>query len=168
MKLFQIFHEVGLPKGVLNLVHGLGSKAGEALVQHPDVKVISFTGSTLIGKHIAKVAAPMMKRLSLELGGKNAALVFADANLDQAVKTLIRGAFLNQGEICLCTSRIYVQDSVFDTFLEKFVGETRNLKVGDPNDPEVFMGALNSKVHLDKVIRYEKIIVILLFTSSWV
>ena len=119
MKLFQIFHEVGLPKGVLNLVHGLGSKAGEALVQHSDVIVISFTGSTLIGKHIAKVAAPMMKRLSLELGGKNAALVFADANLDQAVKTLIRGAFLNQGEICLCTSRIYVQDSVFDTFLER-------------------------------------------------
>ena len=99
----------------------------------------------------------MMKRLSLELGGKNAALVFADANLDQAVKTLIRGAFLNQGEICLCTSRIYVQDSVFDTFLEKFVEETRNLKVGDPNDPEVFMGALNSQVHLDKVIRYEKL-----------
>ena len=82
--LFQVFQEVGVPPGVLNLVHGLGSKAGEALVQHPDVKVISFTGSTLIGRHIAKVAAPMMKKLSLELGGKNAALVFADANLDQA------------------------------------------------------------------------------------
>ena len=80
----QVFQEVGLPPGVLNLVHGLGSKAGEALVQHPDVKVISFTGSTLIGRHIAKVAAPMMKKLSLELGGKNAALVFADAKLDQA------------------------------------------------------------------------------------
>lgn len=82
--LLQVFQEVGVPPGVLNLVHGLGSKAGEALVQHPDVKVISFTGSTLIGRHIAKVAAPMMKKLSLELGGKNAALVFADANLDQA------------------------------------------------------------------------------------
>ena len=80
----QVFQEVGVPLGVLNLIHGLGSKAGEALVQHPDVKVISFTGSTLIGRHIAKVAAPMMKKLSLELGGKNAALVFADANLDQA------------------------------------------------------------------------------------
>ena len=82
--LLQVFQEVGVPPGVLNLVHGLGSKAGEALVKHPDVKVISFTGSTLIGRHIAKVAAPMMKKLSLELGGKNAALVFADANLDQA------------------------------------------------------------------------------------
>ena len=98
------------------------------------------------------VAAPMMKKISLELGGKNAALVFADSNLDLAVKTLIQGAFKNQGEICLCTSRIYVQDSIYGTFLERFVNETRKLKIGDPNDPEVFMGALNSKIHLEKVI----------------
>lgn len=97
-----------------------------------------------------------MKKMSLELGGKNAALVFEDADLNLAVKTLIRGAFLNQGEICLCTSRIYVQDSVFDTFLEQFVEETKKLKVGDPNDPEVFMGALNSQVHLEKVLSYAK------------
>jgi len=99
----------------------------------------------------------MMKKISLELGGKNAALVFADANLDLAVKTLIQGAFKNQGEICLCTSRIYVQDSIYDTFLERFVNETRKLIIGDPNDPEVFMGALNSKIHLEKVVGYAKI-----------
>ena len=97
--LCKVFQEVGLPNGVLNLVCGLGSKAGQALVEHPDVKVISFTGSTKVGKHIAQVAGPMMKRLSLELGGKNPALVFKDARLDQAVPTLIRAAFLNQGEI---------------------------------------------------------------------
>ena len=99
-------------------------------MRHPDVKIISFTGSTVVGRHIAQVAAPMMKRLSLELGGKNPALVFADAQMDQAVSTLIRGAFLNQGEICLCTSRIYVQEEIFDEFLEKFVEATKKLKVG--------------------------------------
>jgi len=152
--LCKIFQEVGLPDGVLNLVCGYGHKAGEAIVRHPDVKVLSFTGSTLVGRHIAQVAAPMMKRLSLELGGKNPALVFDDANLEQAVATLIRAAFLNQGEICLCTSRIYVHQKIFDTFLQKFVEKAKQLKVGDPNDPDVFMGALNSKVHLEKVEKY--------------
>ena len=121
---------MGLPDGVLNLVCGLGAKVGEAMVKHPDVKVVSFTGSTLIGRHIARLAAPMMKRLSLELGGKNPALVFADANLEKAVPTLIRASFLNQGEICLCTSRIYVHDSIYDKFLELFVEATKKLKVG--------------------------------------
>ena len=155
--LCKIFQEVGLPNGVLNLVCGLGSKAGQALVEHPDVKVISFTGSTKVGKHIAQVAGPMMKRLSLELGGKNPALVFKDARLDQAVPTLIRAAFLNQGEICLCTSRIYVQEDIYEEFLKEFVVSAKKLKFGDPNDPEVFMGALNSKVHLDKVVYYAKL-----------
>ena len=155
--LCKIFQEVGLPNGVLNLVCGLGSKAGQALVEHPDVKVISFTGSTKVGKHIAQVAGPMMKRLSLELGGKNPALVFKDARLDQAVPTLIRAAFLNQGEICLCTSRIYVQEDIYEEFLKEFVASAKKLKFGDPNDPEVFMGALNSKVHLDKVVYYAKL-----------
>ena len=155
--LCKIFQEVGLPNGVLNLVCGLGSKAGQALVEHPDVKVISFTGSTKVGKHIAQVAGPMMKRLSLELGGKNPALVFKDARLDQAVPTLIRAAFLNQGEICLCTSRIYVQEEIYEEFLKEFVASAQKLRFGDPNDPEVFMGALNSKVHLDKVVYYAKL-----------
>ena len=155
--LCKIFQEIGLPNGVLNLVCGLGSKAGQALVEHPDVKVISFTGSTKVGKHIAQVAGPMMKRLSLELGGKNPALVFKDARLDQAVPTLIRAAFLNQGEICLCTSRIYVQEEIYEEFLKEFVASAQKLRFGDPNDPEVFMGALNSKVHLDKVVYYAKL-----------
>lgn len=148
---------MGLPDGVLNLVCGYGQTTGEALVVHPDVKVISFTGSTLVGRHIAQVAGPMMKKLSLELGGKNPALVFADARLDQAIPTLIRGAFLNQGEICLCTSRIYVQDSIYAEFLSKFVAEAEKLKFGDPNQLDNFMGALNSKVHLEKVEKYAKI-----------
>ena len=155
--LCKVFQEVGLPNGVLNLVCGLGGKAGQALVEHPDVKVISFTGSTKVGKHIAQVAGPMMKRLSLELGGKNPALVFKDARLDQAVPTLIRAAFLNQGEICLCTSRIYVQEEIYEEFLKEFVASAQKLRFGDPNDPEVFMGALNSKVHLDKVVYYAKL-----------
>ena len=155
--LCKVFQDVGLPKGVLNLVHGLGSKAGEALVQHPDVKAISFTGSTPVGRHIARVAAPMMKKISLELGGKNAALVFADADFGQAIQGLIGGAFLNQGEVCLATSRIYVQDSIFDKFLQTFAHVASNLKVGDPNDPETFLGALNSKAHLEKVIKYAKL-----------
>ena len=99
----------------------------------------------------------MMKRLSLELGGKNPALVFKDARLDQAVPTLIRAAFLNQGEICLCTSRIYVQEEIYEEFLKEFVASAQKLRFGDPNDPEVFMGALNSKVHLDKVVYYAKL-----------
>lgn len=100
------------------------------MVRHPDVKVISFTGSTLVGKHIAKLAAPMMKRISLELGGKNAALVFSDANLDKAVTNLVRAAFLNQGEICLCISRIYVHQDIYQAFLDQFVAQAMALKVG--------------------------------------
>lgn len=100
------------------------------MVRHPDVKVVSFTGSTLVGKHIAKVAAPMMKRISLELGGKNAALVFPDANLEKTVASLVRAAFLNQGEICLCMSRIYVHQDIYQVFLDQFVNQTMKLKIG--------------------------------------
>ena len=147
--LCQLFHEVGMPKGVLNLVCGYGKTVGEVLVKNEDVKLISFTGSTLVGKRIAEVAAPMMKRLSLELGGKNAAIVFEDADLEQAVSTLIRGAFANQGELCLCTSRIFVHDQVYDQFVGKFVEKARKLTIG--RGKNVFMGALISKSHLEKV-----------------
>ena len=134
---------MGLPDGVLNLVCGLGKTVGEAIVRHPDVKVVSFTGSTLVGRHIAKVASPMMKRLSLELGGKNAALVFSDANLEQAVPNLIRGAFLNQGEICLCTSRIYVHEAIYEKFLDRYVEAAKQLKVGQ--FPDYFIGCIKVK-----------------------
>jgi len=150
--LCQVFHDIGLPKGVVNLVCGYGGTAGEALVRHPDAKIISFTGSTLIGKRIAAIAAPMMKRLSLELGGKNAAIVFEDARLDQAIPTLIRAGFVNQGEVCLCTSRIFVHENIYEQFLEKYVTAAKGIKMG--RGKGVFMGALVSKEHMAKVRRY--------------
>ncbi len=151
---FAVQHaECGLPAGVLNFVCGVGPGAGEAIVRHPLIRVVSFTGSTAVGERIAGIAAPMMKRLSLELGGKNAAIVFDDADVDKAVATLVRSCFLNQGEICLCTARLFVQDGVYDELLGKLVEATKKLKVGDPEDKDVFMGALNSKPHLEKVKR---------------
>jgi acyl-CoA reductase-like NAD-dependent aldehyde dehydrogenase len=113
-----------------------------------------FAGSTLVGERIAAIAAPMMKKLSLELGGKNAAIVFGDADLEKAVPTLIRSCFLNQGEICLCTSRLFVHESIYDTLVAKLVTATNNLQVGDPNEKESFVGAINSKQHYDKVRQY--------------
>lgn len=152
--LAQLFHEAGVPRGVFNLVCGYGPSTGEVLVRHPDVRVISFTGSTAVGEKIAAIAAPMMKKLSLELGGKNAAILFEDTNLDKAIPTLIKGAFLNQGEICLCTSRIFVQNALYQEFVDKFVQAAKRLVVGDPSDPNSFMGALNSAGHLKKVKSY--------------
>eukprot|EP00095_Tigriopus_kingsejongensis_P012399 snap_masked-scaffold364_size194629-processed-gene-0.15 protein:Tk12399 transcript:snap_masked-scaffold364_size194629-processed-gene-0.15-mRNA-1 annotation:"hypothetical protein DAPPUDRAFT_128869" len=152
--LAQVFHEAGVPRGVFNLICGYGHSAGEAIVRHPDVRIISFTGSTGVGSKIAAIAAPMMKKVSLELGGKNAAILFQDANLDKAIPTLIKAAFLNQGEICLCTSRIFVHTSLYETFVDKFVRATKRITVGDPEDPSSFMGALNSEVHLKKVQTY--------------
>lgn len=152
--LAQIFHEAGVPRGVFNLVCGYGHSAGEFIVRHPDVRIVSFTGSTAVGAKIAAIAAPMMKKLSLELGGKNAAIVFGDANLERAIPTLIKASFLNQGEICLCTSRIFVHSSIYEEFVEKFVRATKRITVGDPDDPNSFMGALNNLGHLKKVKTY--------------
>ena len=146
--------EAGLPKGVLNIVHGLGSKAGQAIIEHPDVRAVSFTGGTATGKQIATTAAPHFKRLSLELGGKNPNLVFADCDIEQAVATSIKSSFLNQGEICLCGSRILVEQKLYDTFVNKFVEGVKKLRVGDPLDSETHVGALISEKHLDKVLGY--------------
>lgn len=128
----QLCIEAGLPKGVLNIVHGLGPKAGQAIVEHPGIPAISFTGGTVTGKKIAATAAPMFKKLSLELGGKNPNIVFADCNFEKAVRTSVQAAFSNQGEICLCGSRIFVERSVYDRFVTEFVKLTRELVVGDP------------------------------------
>ncbi|ROT62271.1 putative aldehyde dehydrogenase family 8 member A1-like [Penaeus vannamei] len=138
------------------MVFGTGPSAGEALVSHPEVPLVSFTGSTATGKHIAQVTAPMFKKLSLEMGGKNAAVVFSDCDLDACVNTLKRSSFVNQGQVCLCTSRIFVQRPIYETFLEKFVDIAKEIKVGCPFSQEVFMGALNSKPHLEKVKKYVK------------
>ncbi|GIV37372.1 MAG: 2-hydroxymuconic semialdehyde dehydrogenase [Cyclobacteriaceae bacterium] len=146
--------EAGLPHGVLNIVHGLGPKAGQAIVEHPGIPAISFTGGTATGKKIAATAAPMFKKLSLELGGKNPNIVFADCDFDLAVRTSIQAAFSNQGEICLCGSRIFVERSLYQKFTDAFVQQTRGLTVGDPLDEQTRIGALVSEAHLNKVLGY--------------
>ncbi|XP_050750729.1 2-aminomuconic semialdehyde dehydrogenase isoform X2 [Gymnogyps californianus] len=147
---------VGVPHGVVNVVFGTGAKAGEALVCHPDVPLISFTGSTLTAQRITEKSAPHCKRLSLELGGKNPAIIFDDADLTQCIPVTLRSSFANQGEICLCTSRIFVQRGIYSEFLKRFVAEAKKWKVGNPSDPTVDMGALISKEHIEKVRSYVK------------
>jgi aminomuconate-semialdehyde/2-hydroxymuconate-6-semialdehyde dehydrogenase len=152
--LSEILVEISFPKGVINILHGLGNVTGEALITHPDVPVISFTGGTQTGAHIAKSVAPMFKKTSFELGGKNPNIIFADCDFEKAVTTSLRSSFLNQGEICLCGSRIFVEKSIYQKFIDRFVLETEKLTVGDPHDKESFMGALVSKEHLQKVLSY--------------
>ncbi len=144
--------EAGLPPGVLNLVHGLGPKVGAALTAHPEVKAISFTGSTRTGAQIARTAGPTFKKLSLEMGGKNATLVFADCDFEAALSTTLRSAFTNQGQICLCGSRILVEQPLYARFREALVERTRALRVGDPLEPDTQQGAVVSRQHLDKVL----------------
>lgn len=146
--------EAGLPSGVLNVVHGLGQKAGQAIVEHPDIAAISFTGGTVTGKKIAATAAPMFKKLSLELGGKNPNIIFADCDFEQTLHTSIQSSFSNQGEICLCGSRIFVERSIYNHFVEEFVSRTKKLVVGDPQDEQTRVGALVSEVHMKKVLGY--------------
>jgi len=146
--------ESGLPDGVLNIVHGLGSKVGQAIVEHPDVSVISFTGGTVTGKKIASTAAPMFKKLSLELGGKNPNIIFTDCDFEQAVSTSIHSSFSNQGEICLCGSRILVERSLYEKFVTEFVKRTKELVVGDPLEDKTRIGAMVSEAHMNKVLSY--------------
>lgn len=150
----EICNEAGLPKGVLNIVHGLGQVTGQAIVAHPNIKAISFTGGTATGAHIAKTAAPMFKKLSLELGGKNPNIIFADCNYDDMLNTTIRSSFANQGQICLCGSRIFVEESIYEKFKNDFVAKVKQLKVGHPSKQETNIGALVSKSHLEKVMHY--------------
>jgi aminomuconate-semialdehyde/2-hydroxymuconate-6-semialdehyde dehydrogenase len=150
----QLCAEAGLPNGVLNIVHGLGSKVGQAVVEHPGITAISFTGGTATGKRIAATAAPMFKKLSLELGGKNPNIVFADCDFGQALEVSIQSSFSNQGEICLCGSRIFVQRSLYNRFVEEFVKRTKALTVGDPLEEQTKIGALNSEAHMNKVLSY--------------
>lgn len=150
----EICNEAGLPKGVLNIVHGLGTTTGQAIVEHPEIKAISFTGGTSTGAHIARVAAPMFKKLSLELGGKNPNIIFADCDYDDMLETTVRSSFANQGQICLCGSRIFVEASIFEKFKVDFVKKVKQLKVGHPSESTTDIGALVSKSHLEKVINY--------------
>ncbi|HNR19192.1 MAG TPA: aldehyde dehydrogenase [Bacteroidia bacterium] len=152
--LSELCIEAGLPKGVLNIVHGLGTKAGAAIVSHPKIPAISFTGGTKTGEWIAKTAAPMFKKLSLELGGKNPNLVFADCNFDETVKTSVTAAFSNQGEICLCGSRIFIEKHLYEKFKEAFLKRVSTLKVGNPLNEDSRMGAIVSKPHMEKILSY--------------
>lgn len=153
-RLCELAMEAGLPNGVMNVVHGYGAKAGAAICEHPDVPLISFTGGTVTGARVAAAAAPMFKKLSLELGGKNPNLIFADADLDQAIATSIQSSFANQGEICLCGSRIFVDRAIYTPFVERFVEATKKLRIGDPTDASTDVGALISEAHLQKVSGY--------------
>ncbi|NND63825.1 MAG: aldehyde dehydrogenase [Flavobacteriaceae bacterium] len=149
----EILTEAGLPPGVLNIVHGEGPLAGQAIVEHPGIKAISFTGGTKTGEHLARTAAPMFKKLSLELGGKNPNLIFADCNYEEMLKVTVRSSFANQGQICLCGSRIFVEESLYPKFKKDFVEKVKSLKVGHPSK-EVNLGAVVSQPHLEKVLSY--------------
>lgn len=150
----RLCREAGLPDGVLNVVQGLGNKVGQAIVDHPNIQAISFTGGTVTGKKIMSSAGPMLKKLSLELGGKNPNIIFADAEFESAVATSISSSFTNQGEICLCGSRIFVERPLIDRFVKLFVEKTRELVVGDPLEEKTRIGALISEGHMNKVLSY--------------
>ncbi|CAM1344550.1 aldehyde dehydrogenase [Tenacibaculum amylolyticum] len=150
----EICNEAGLPKGVLNIVHGLGTTTGQAIIEHPKIKAISFTGGTATGAHIARTAAPMFKKLSLELGGKNPNIIFADCDYDKMLVTTVRSSFANQGQICLCGSRIFVEESIYERFKKDFIKKVAELKVGSPFETDTNVGALVSKAHLEKVKSY--------------
>lgn len=152
--LSEIAIEIGLPPGVLNVIHGTGPKAGEAIVVHPRVTTISFTGGTATGARIAANAAPMFKKLALELGGKNPNIVFADADFEEALRGSLQAAFANQGQICLCGSRLFVEKPIYVDFVERFVRAAKSLKIGDPLVEDTEQGAMVSREHFEKVMRY--------------
>ncbi len=147
-----ICRKAGLPPGVLNIVHGTGPGCGSAIVTHPGIKAISFTGSTRAGKEIASTAAPMFKKISLELGGKNPNIIFADCDWDKMMNTTIMSSFSNQGQICLCGSRILVEDKIYEKFKHEFIARTKKLTVGDPLEDTSKQGAVVSQLHFDKVL----------------
>jgi len=153
----DICNQAGLPEGVLNIVQGTGPNVGSAIVSHPQIHAISFTGGTATGKHIASVAGPMFKKLSLELGGKNPNIVFADCDIEKAAKTTANASFLNQGEICLCGSRIFVQRSIYNQFKDILLAEVKKLKIGNPFDESTKIGAIASEAHYKKVLSYIQI-----------
>lgn len=150
----QLCKEAGLPPGVFNVVHGTGAEVGTRISEHPDIQAITFTGSTVTGEKIAAIAAPKFKKLALEMGGKNPTVVFEDCDFDKTVSEVVRAAFSNQGQICLCGSRIFVQKSIYDKFLKAIVEKTKSLKIGDPLLPGTQQGAVVSQAQYEKVLSY--------------
>ena len=149
--LCKLCDEVGMPPGVLNILQGRGPGIGQLIVEHPDIKAVSFTGGSATGREIARIAAPEFKKLSLELGGKNPSIVFADADWDAMMKTVVRAGFANQGQICLCGSRILVESSVYQKFRDEFVERVSTMRIGDPLADDTQHGAMVSQGHFDKV-----------------
>ncbi len=150
----EVIAESGMPAGVLNILHGTGQSVGDAIVKHPKIKAISFTGGTKTGEYIARTAGPMFKKLSLELGGKNPNIIFADCDFDEMIKTTVRSSFANQGQICLCGSRIFIERSIYERFKTAFVERVKQLTVSYPSDPKAKMGAVVSQPHMEKVLSY--------------
>lgn len=150
----EVARDAGMPAGVLNILHGEGGAAGDAIVKHPKIKAISFTGGTKTGEYIARTAAPMFKKLSLELGGKNPNIIFDDCDFKEMMSTTLRSSFANQGQICLCGSRIFVQKGIYEKFKEEFVRKVDATVVSNPEDPNAKLGAMVSKPHLEKVLSY--------------
>lgn len=148
----ELAAQIGFPQGVLNIVHGLGPEVGESLVRHPAVRAISFTGSTAVGRRIAGIAAPLLRKVSLELGGKNPTLVFADSDWRAHLDTLVRSAFQNSGQICLCGSRVLIERSIYDEVRDALVERAQALKIGEPADESTALGPLVSQAHYDKVL----------------
>ena len=148
----KICKKAGLPKGILNIVHGYGDKAGDALCRHPKVPIISFTGGTCTGEKISSATAPLFKKLSLEMGGKNPNIVFSDAEFNNAVDMAVKASFSNQGQICLCGSRLFIQKNIYDKFKSALIEKTQKLVVGDPQNKSSNLGAVISKEHLEKIL----------------
>jgi aminomuconate-semialdehyde/2-hydroxymuconate-6-semialdehyde dehydrogenase len=153
----QVAKDAGLPDGVLNILHGEGKTVGDAIIKHPKIKAISFTGGTATGEYIARTAAPMFKKLSLELGGKNPNIIFADCDFDDMLSTTLRSSFANQGQICLCGSRIFIERPLYERFKEAFVVKVAKTVVSNPTDPKAILGAVVSKPHMEKVLSYVKL-----------
>jgi aminomuconate-semialdehyde/2-hydroxymuconate-6-semialdehyde dehydrogenase len=152
--LCEVCVEAGLPKGVLNVLHGTGPNVGSPITAHPKIGTISFTGGTVTGRKVAETCAPMFKKVSLELGGKNPNIVFADADQDAAIAGSLRSSFANQGQVCLCGSRVFVERSVYKDFVDRFIDKASQLKQGDPLDDKTEQGAIVSQTQLDKVKFY--------------
>jgi len=150
----SVAKEAGMPDGVLSILHGLGTTVGDAIVKHPKIKAISFTGGTKTGEYIARTAAPLFKKLSLELGGKNPNIIFADCDFEEMIRTTVRSSFANQGQICLCGSRIFVERPIYEKFKNAFVEKVNKLTVAAPSDPASKMGAVVSQDHMNKVLSY--------------
>ena len=156
-KFSEICNEVGLPSGVLNIIHGEGAIVGDAIISHNDLKAISFTGGTQTGMKIANKTAASFKKMALEMGGKNPAIIFSDCDYDKMIKTVIKSTFTNQGQICLCSSRILVEKTLYEKFKKDFIRKTSEIIIGDPKEKEVEFGAVSSKAHFDKILNYIKV-----------